>query len=265
MTAAATSATLDDQDLRSRQNRSQRAFHRALATASNGAHLIEHSGGVQATIVPAVPNVAVVNNVFYTDPRALEASLSEITEAYASAGVRHWAVAAPGRDEYTARLLRAAGHSRRVAPMIMGRRIPTIKPSIPAAQVELEPHPTAAMVGRLNDIAFGVPAPHTLADAFQGIDDRSMRAYVARHRGAAACGLLVSHTARNLYIWGLAGTDEARKSLIALKLIGVVIHDAIRLGCETVTCETTPVAQAIAEYFKMRSIGRIAMWERRAD
>lgn len=256
--------SLNDIDLNSRQTRSQRAFHRMLATASPGACLIQRGGGVQATIVPAVPSVSVVNSVFYTDPTALEASLAEIAEAYAAAGIGHWGVLVPGQDQDTARLLRAAGHSRRGVPVVMGGCIDLTKQHSREVQIELEPSPTAAMVGRLNDIAFGIPAPHTLADALQDVD-RSIRAYVARRNGRIACGLLVSHTARNLYTWGLAGTPEARKSLVAIKLMRIVLRDAIQLGCETVTCETTPAAQAIAEYFRMQPIGRVSMWEHRAD
>ncbi|HTB50807.1 MAG TPA: GNAT family N-acetyltransferase [Solirubrobacteraceae bacterium] len=260
-----TSTELDDLELSSRQDRSQRAFHRVLATASPGARLIEREGGVQATIVPAAPSISVLNNVFYTDPSALEASLAEIADAYVASGVEHWAVSVPGQDRDTARLLRAAGHSRRAVPVVMGGRIDPTKQPGRNVRIELEPRPTAAMVGRLNDIAFGVSAPHTLADALQDVDDRSIRAYVAQLDGEIACGLLVSHTDRNLYTWGLAGTPEARKSLIAIRLMRVVLRDAIELGCRTVTCETTPAARAIAEYFRMRPIGHLAMWEHRTD
>lgn len=257
-------STVDSEQLSSQQNRSQRAFHRTLASASPGAHLIERKGGIQATIVPATPDISAVNSVFYDDPEALEAALPDITAAYTAAGVARWAVLVPARDQQTARVLQTAGHTRRVAPMVMGRPLDQVKPPSRNIQIELDPDPTAAMVGHLNDIAFGIPAPHGLADALRGVDNRSIRAYVARHDGEIACGLLATHEANNLYTWGFASTPEATKSPIALRLMRIVVRDALDVGCTTTTCETTHTGQAVAEYFRLRPIGRLAMWEYRA-
>jgi predicted N-acetyltransferase YhbS len=120
------------------------------------------------------------------------------------------------------------------------------------------------MVARCNDVAFGVPAPLTLADAFASVDDDAIVAHVALRDGELACGVLVTHVERNLYTWGLAGTPAARGSIVAVRLMRTVLRDARDRGCETVTCETTPAAQTIAGYFRMRPLGRLALWERRA-
>ncbi|HWF74182.1 MAG TPA: hypothetical protein VG186_12595 [Solirubrobacteraceae bacterium] len=252
----------DDGDLMRRQQRSQRAFHRALAGASPGASLFEADGGVQATVVPAAARFALVNSVFYDDPQALGRSLSEISERYASAGVGHWGVWVPAADQPTAKLLRSRGHTRRMAPMVMGGRLHA-PPAREEPELELDAQPAAAMVARCNDLAFGVQPPDTLSAAFQRDDGTGYLAYVARRGGELACGLIVRHDHGNLYTWGLAATPAARGSLLAIKLMRVVTREAARAGCLTVTCETTPAAETIARYMRLRPIGRWALWERR--
>ncbi|MGP0051403.1 MAG: GNAT family N-acetyltransferase [Solirubrobacteraceae bacterium] len=254
----------DDTDLMERQRRSQRAFHRALGLASPGAQLLEGDGGLQATAVPAAPRFALVNGVFYDDSAALERALPELAAFYGGAGVAHWGVWVPGPDAATARLLRARGHTRRMTPMVMGG--PLRDPaSDRELDLELDLDAAAALVGRCNDIAFGVRPPDTLAAAFQTDAGTGYLTYVARRGGELACGLLVRHDAGNLYTWGLAATPAARGSMVAITLMRAVVRDAVRAGCRTCTCETTPAAQTIATYMRLRPIGRWALWERRGD
>ena len=254
----------DDAELMERQRRSQRTFHRAIAAASPGARLLEGGGGLQATAVPAAPRFALVNSVFYDDPPALGHALPELSEFYDSAGVAHWGVWVPGTDAVTARLLRSRGHTRRMAPMVMGGPLQD-RVGDRELEIELEVGAPAGLVGRCNDIAFGVRPPDTLSAAFQVDAGTGWRGYVARRGGELACGLIVRHDSGNLYTWGLAATPAARGSMLAITLMRAVIRDAVRAGCETCTCETTPAAQTIASYMRLRPIGRWALWERRAD
>lgn len=254
--------TCQDDELVRAQVVSQRAFHRALGGASPGAHVLDLAGGVQATFVPATPRMAIFNSVFYREPDALLAGLEDLAERYASAGIDHWTVWVPPGDRDVARALRAAGHSRRTVPMVVGGRLDELALE-PELEIELARGITPVAVARCNDDAFGVP-PGTMGRAMGELAGQGTRAHGVARDGAIACGVLVRHDAGNCYPWGLAATSAAQGSIVAIELLRRVLLDAQRAGCTTTTGDVTPAGLTIARYLGMRQLGRWDMWDRRA-
>jgi hypothetical protein len=259
-----TAATaIGDAELHRRQQRSQRAFHRTLAQRTPDGVVLERPGGVQATIVPTAPRLALLNSVLYEDRESLLEALGELRDAYGRAGVEAWAVWVPPWDRPAARMLRDAGHSRGGALMVTAAALADLDLE-PEDEIELEPHPTAEMVAWCNDQAHAVAPEQSMVAALAALEGTETRAYAVRRRGRLACAGLVRCDAGNCYPWGLAATEAARGSMAAIELMRLILRDALAAGCETGTGEVTRAGETIGAYLGKRPIGRYDVWVGRA-
>src|SRR4029077_463654 len=107
----------DEQELRRRQQESQRAFYRAMAGGSDGAKLLTLNR-TEATSVPVREWFSIFNSVFYRGPSDLERAHPTLAAEYEAAGVKAWTVWVPPDDANAASILQARGHVLDSTPML---------------------------------------------------------------------------------------------------------------------------------------------------
>jgi ribosomal protein S18 acetylase RimI-like enzyme len=253
-----------DHELLRRQVASQRAFYRALADGSPGASLLELPGA-QATLVPAREWLSIFNGVFYDDLGALERAHPALAAAYDAAGIGAWAVWVPPHDPGGAELLRRLGHLRDSTPMLFVAPIDDLdlRPG-EADDLDLDPDPGWDAVARVNDRAYGVLEPWTLAAAFSTMRDPASRLHVARREGEAIAALIAREHDGDCYLWFVATVPEARRSGAAGALMRHALREARGRGCTTSTLESTAVAETLYRRLGYRALGRYEMWELRS-
>jgi GNAT superfamily N-acetyltransferase len=240
---------------------SMKAAWRGLGPASPGGRTVEREGLV-ASVVPAVPERSVLNSVIYDDPRAFEAALDELAEAYDEAGVIAWTVWVPEYDRRSADLAAGAGHVLDATPAAMVCDPAEVEP--PAeGELELLPDPTFAQVAAINDRAYGY-AEQPFTRALGGIPRGDVHLYVAAVDGEpAACVAAEDHDPADCGIYWVATLAKARGRGLGTALMRRALADAHQRGRRTSTLQATQLGQPVYERVGYRSIGTLEMWERR--
>lgn len=250
----------DDAALRARRIRSHRAWLVALGNASDGARFVELRGSVWAAITPARPERSIVNAVVYEDAGALLASLDELAERYAEAGIRAWTVWVPGGDAGVAEALAAAGHLLDGRPREMGGTLAEMDLE-PRLELELDPEPALVDVAEINEAAYFASA----GGAYFGPALARFEAvrYVARHDGRPASCLAIVDADGDAYVALVATRPEAQRRGLAGELLRLALRQARGRGLETTTLEATAAGAPVYARLGYRDLGEIQMWERR--
>jgi GNAT superfamily N-acetyltransferase len=249
---------MDDRALFDRQYASLREFCRMLGTASPGARVLE-LGRVIAAVVPAVPERSVVNSVAYDDAAELELTVPELAAAYESAGVRAWTVWVPHYDAAAAAALAQAGHVLDADPAAMAMELEGFDAPRPD-DLDLDPRPGLATVGRLNDGSYTFGGDH-FSRALQHAP--RLRCYVARIDGRpVACTTGHDHDG-DFSVTFTATLPEARGRGLAGKLLTYALHEARERGCSTTSLQATQMGQPVYARLGYRDLGAVQMWERR--
>lgn len=246
-----------------RQHASQRAFFRALATASDGAALLDLPGGVQATAAPVRPWYSIFNSVVYEDADSLLGQLDSLAGFYRVAGSQAWALWVPPWERDLGGPLTAAGLQVDSTPMLMAASIADVdlEPRLP---LDLAQSASARLVARVNDQAHGILPEWSMTAVFEHLDDQVARPYVALVDGEPACGLLAVETNSDCYFWFVATAPEARGRGLASELLRHALREAAERGCSTTTLESTAMAESMYKQLGYGSFGRYRMWEHRA-
>jgi GNAT superfamily N-acetyltransferase len=232
-----------------------RHWLRLVGAASPGARVLERDG-VQAVVVPAAPERAVVNSVLYEDAEGLAASYDEVAAAYAEIGAT-WTVWVPPADDPARDVLRSAGHVLDAAPAMMSLdlRVGVERPSADALE-DWTADGDVSQVGPLNDRSFTFGAD-SFARALAGLPPDELTTYVAR----VGCLIIVDHE-RNADVEMVAVVPEARGNGIAGKLLAHALSDAAERGLETSTLIATKLGRPVYERLGYRAFGTLEMWER---
>jgi ribosomal protein S18 acetylase RimI-like enzyme len=252
-----------DDELRRRQAESQRAFYRAMASGSLGSSLLELEG-VQATLVPVREWFSIFNGVFYDDIAALERAHDSLTAAYRAAGIGAWAVWVPPHDREAAGLLRCRCHVLDSSPMLFAAPIDVLDLQA-RADLDLDPDPSWELVAHINDRAYGVLEPWTMAAVFSTMRDPASHLWVARVDGEPVAALIAREHEGDCYFWFVATIPEVQRSGVASELMRRALRDARRRGCTTSTLESTAAAETMYRRLGYRPLGRYEMWEARRE
>ena len=250
--------------LAERRRRSQLGVYRALGSAAPGSACVQVRPGVQACVVPCCPDRSITNAVVYTDAAALLEAHDELLELYAGAGVRAWTVwVVPGDDELGA-ALEARGHLRDSSPEMMVAPMSEIDldgAGDPA--LDLDPVPSWPLIGRLNDLAYGLP-PGTLEPVVVDMDDPRMRAFITRLSGEPVAGLATYESPEgDCALEFVATAPQARGRGLAAALLRHALRGARERGCTSVSLEASAMGRPVYERLGYRAVGTMGMYEHR--
>jgi GNAT superfamily N-acetyltransferase len=234
---------------------------RALAEKSGG-HVWEREG-VLAAVVPLAPERSVFNSVFYEDRDALLASLQEIDQAYAGAGVNAWTVWVPEADTETAAALAAAGHLDDGQPRDMAMAIDDLRAPPADPSIGISERTDYAAMARLNEIAYGYPPGDFAAVERAEVGMRIWFASVPEEDGEVATLGIWPWGTDAIIAW-VAVLPEARGRGISARLLAHGLREAAaKDGLETTTLQATQLGFPVYARLGYRDYGAVHMWERR--
>jgi GNAT superfamily N-acetyltransferase len=247
-----------DEELAARPYRGLWPFCRMLAGASESARLDERDG-VIASVTPTTPERSVTNSVAFEDAAALERALDRLGALYDDAGVRAWTVWVRGTDREAKQVLEQAGHRLDAAPAGMALELSGFART-PGPAVDLDPDPDPAVIGPINDAAYGFDGD--FSRAFTRCPE-DLHLYVARIDGRAAACTGAVHEQGDCGIYLVATRPEARGRGLAANLVTVALNEAREAGCETASLQSTAIGKPIYLRLGFRDFGPLEMWEKR--
>jgi len=231
-----------------------------LAEHTEGGHA-HHRDGFFASVVPLSPDRSVVNAVVYSDGEALLAARDEIDEVYRRAGVNAWTVWVPESDEATARGLEGAGHVLDAEPRAMGADLAEIEePEM--GELDWRRGPDLAVVGRLNDAAYGLPDGE-LGNVIAAMPPDRANALAVDVDGETAAVLMALDAGDDTEIAWVATSEAARGRGLATALLRQCLWDAHERGQRTATLQATKLGTRVYERVGFHDLGALQMWERR--
>jgi GNAT superfamily N-acetyltransferase len=244
-----------------RLHASMRHFCRLLGQASEGARVLERDG-VVAAIVPACPERAVINSVFYEEPGPLAEAYDELADAYSQIGA-NWTVWVRPGDSEAAALLSGRGHELDAEPEAMGRELDGVERPRGDALADWTASGRIADIGPINDRAYPF-GTDSFTRALAGFPESQAHVYTASERGEpVACLMTVDHEGNADVEW-VAVVPEARGQGLSGKLLAHALADAAERGVETTTLVATRLGRPVYERLGFRPLGALQMWERQA-
>lgn len=251
---------MDDRTLYARQYASLCRFCDLIGRGAPDSRVFEQDG-VIAAIVPATPDRSICNSAAYETTAGLERALPDLAAAYGEAGVRAWTVWVPPADARAQALLRDAGHVLDAEPAAMALELDRLREERPAG-LDLDPEPTAAKLGAINDAAYTF-----------GTDDfsRGLRAledlyiYIARADGEAVTCVGAHDHDGDCSVTFVATLPPARGRGLAKRLLLYALHDARERGCTTTSLQATKAGYPMYLRLGYRDLGPVQMWERRTS
>jgi GNAT superfamily N-acetyltransferase len=226
-----------------------------LGSAAPESQLVDVEG-VRGAIVPACPTRSIPNSVTYTDADSLEAGLEAVSAAYAEAGIEAWTVWVPDFDADAIELLTRAGHVYDGAPTAMTLELSDFEPREDAA-LEWSHAASPADLGRINDLAYGLPADTGMA-AGLAAPGPELTIYDARVGGEVVCVLGTADHGSDLGVYFVA-TDPRHQGVgLAGRLMRVALAAARERGLKTASLQSSargkPVYEALGfvEHFQLQ-------------
>ncbi len=250
---------MDDRALAERHRSSQRAYYRALV-GSPGSRVVD-LGGVQASVTPAAPERSVPNAVVYERPGEVLERHGELVELYRAAGVRAWTVWVRPDDDALAAGLARCGHLHDGRPPVMGAELSALDLG-PRRELVVDPAPSWATVGRLNDLAYGLDGD--LERTLGGIAPAAGAAWVALDGAEPIASVATFEHEGDVYVAFVAVIPAERGAGLAGELMRTALRAASERSAETTTLEASPLGLPVYERIGYRTLGRLGMWERRA-
>jgi GNAT superfamily N-acetyltransferase len=235
-------------------------FIRVCGGASEGASVLEREG-VVAAVAPAVPERSVVNSVAYRSADELEAAYDDVAAAYAGIGAR-WTVWVRPGDDRAARFLESRGHVDDAQPVAMAHDLRGVERPPSGALPDWTAVGDLAVVGPLNDRAYGLDTD-SFTRALRTLPDGASHVYVARDEGEAVGCLVMTDHDGNSDVEMVAVVPEARGRGISGNLLLHALADAAERGCESSTLVATALGYPVYERIGFRPHGQIHMWELR--
>jgi GNAT superfamily N-acetyltransferase len=236
-----------------------RGFMRALSDGSPQGRVVDLPG-VQASVMPSVPERSVVNCVLYEDAGRLERALPELAAEYAGAGVSAWTVWVPRGEPAATDPLAREGHVLDAQPTAMALDLEGFDRE-PERGLALASATTFAEIGRLNDMAYGMSGD--FERGLDGIPLVGFHVYVALADGEPACSVIAYDHEGDCGIYLVATVPAARGRGLATDTMTRALADARERGCATSSLQATARGRPVYERLGYRELGAIEMWERR--
>jgi GNAT superfamily N-acetyltransferase len=231
-----------------------------LGTSSPGAR-VHAPHGITASVVPACPQRSICNSVTYDDAPALAGAYDGLAAMYEEAGIEAWTVWVPGFDADAIDVLESAGHALDGEPMAMSLRLADFEaPDI--GELDWDTRPDPADLGRINDIAYGLPLDSGLAPGLT-VPGPGVTLYQARVDGETACVLGTMDHDDDLGFYFVATHPDSRGLGLASRLMTVALVDAVERGLETSSLQGSPMGQPVYRKLGYDDDFAMRMYERR--
>jgi GNAT superfamily N-acetyltransferase len=206
------------------------AFYGLCGGASEGARTVERDG-LRAAIVTAAPERAVANGVVYRTAEALEDAYDVVADAYAEIGAK-WTVWVWPGDDGAGGFLESRGHRLDAEPVAMARDLEGVERPAADALIECTADGDFAVVGPLNDRAYGF-GTDSFTRALRNLPSDSVHVYVASDGGEPVGCLLMTDHRDNSDLECVAVVPEARGRGVSGHLLGHALADAAERGIRT--------------------------------
>jgi GNAT superfamily N-acetyltransferase len=232
---------------------------RALTDGAPDGRTVELPG-VAASMMPAAPERSVINCVVYEDAERLAQSLDTLADEYERAGVRAWTVWVPLGDLAATEALGRAGHVLDGSPRAMELDLRSFDRD-PDPSLVLAQQPALVDVGRLNDLAYGLPGD--FERALDGVATDEFHVYLALLGGEPACSVVTYDVEGDCGVYVVATAPAAQGRGLGTAVMTRALVDARERGCATSSLQATKRGRPVYERLGYRDLGAIEMWERR--
>jgi hypothetical protein len=217
------------------------------ARASPGA-AVQHLPGVDAAVFPREPERTIYNNaILATNQPAAEraAALDAMEEAYAAAGIAHFAAWVHEDDAAMRGDLEGRGYGLNEVTRAMGLELDGVR--LPRPEIELGV-PDWSEYLRL----FRLPP-----DLLRHGDHAAFHLAIARLSGEDAAAALAFDHGGDCGIYNVETVAHARRHGLATSLTMLQLCDARARGCRTASLQATPMAEGVYAAIGFRDLGRI--------
>jgi GNAT superfamily N-acetyltransferase len=204
--------------------------------------------GVVAAVFPTGPERAIYNNTLLE--RDLTAAsqavaLDAMEATYAAAGVGRFAAWVHESDEATRAELERRGYALDQSTRAMGMALDDIR--LPRPEIELAPPDWSEYLRIL-----GLPA-----EFLAGADRTAFHVLVARLDGENVAAAMAFDVDGDCGIYNVTTLEPARGRGLATALTAVLVHDAVRRGCQTASLQSTEIARRVHAAVGFRDLGGI--------
>jgi GNAT superfamily N-acetyltransferase len=231
-----------------------------LGAAAPESQLIDVEG-MRGAIVPACPTRSIPNSVSYTDADSLAAGLDAVSAAYWDAGIEAWTVWVPDFDVDAIALLTEAGHVYDGAPTAMTLELADFEPAQDAS-LEWSDAASPADLGRINDLAYGLPADSGVA-AGLAAPGPGLTIYDARVGGEVACVLGTADHGSDLGIYFVATDPRHQGGGLAGRLVRVALAAAKQRGLRTASLQSSARGKPVYEALGFVAQFQLHLYEKR--
>lgn len=217
--------------------------------------------GLEAAVVPSVPEQSDPNTVVYENARTLADGLGQLAEAYGRAGIQAWRVWVPPADRQARRVLKRAGYELMHEPLAMWRRLEGIRRPAAATIEQWTGTGDPAVMAKIADRAFGFGT--TFQRAYSRLPTDRAHIHLATIDGDPVSCVATSDTNDNCSVDMVATLPEARGRGISSALLGHALADAAERGCRSTTLLSSEMGRGIYERLGYAPFGLFEHWERR--
>ncbi|MCI0506503.1 MAG: GNAT family N-acetyltransferase [Gammaproteobacteria bacterium] len=218
--------------------------------------------GIFASVNVAAPDRSIFNWVVQDDAQQLRAHYDDIERTYNDAGIRSWTVWVDGDDAATAKYLSERGHVLDAEPNAMGAAMTELTlPEI--GDLRWEPSKDGAVIGRINDQAFGFPPP-AFAALLEQWPSENWQGYLgySGNEPVATVSTYMSDDG-DCGICGVAALPQAQGKGITKRLLAVALEQAHNAGAVTTSLQATPSGAPLYQSLGFRDVGILQMWEKK--
>jgi GNAT superfamily N-acetyltransferase len=245
------------------QQNGLRGWIELLGSSSPGASVFKR-GGITASIVPACPQRSICNSVTYGDAAELAGLLDELAATYEAAGIAAWTVWVPEIDGEAITALLEAGHKLDGSPTAMSLALSAFE-AAEVGELDWDRDVDPADLGRLNDLAYGLPSDSGIAPALTEPPARSdLRLYQARVGGEPACVLATLDHGSDLGVYFVATHPDHRRLGLASRLMSVALAEGLSRGLKTSSLQGSPMGGPVYRHLGYADDFAVNMYERRA-
>jgi GNAT superfamily N-acetyltransferase len=209
---------------------------------------VQRVPGVVSAVFPHEPESAFYNNaLFERDLAAAERAnaLGAMEAAYAAAGIKRFAAWVHEGDAAMRGDLERRGYTLDMSTRSMGMELGGLP--LPRLEIELGSLDWCEYLRR-----FGLP-PGFLA----GADLSAFRLVVARLGGEEVAAALAFEHDGDCGIYNVETLQRARRRGLGTALTAHLLHDALALGCQTASLQSTPMAERVYAAVGFHDLGRI--------